>query len=190
VLFYICYEAWGQQHEKFANTVILCVSIAFVTVIFYTGCAERWYASTLCFPLGLILNKNFERLYSFYSSKKILSILIVFMGLLLSLVSLKLPQDSFIGMVILRNLFCISIFTFTLIFLKYFEFRSNILKHLTKVSTEIYLYQFPIIFTIAFVYRNKGIEPDNYFGIITLAILLTVASIFGLVGKKFKNVLT
>ncbi|MCR5576903.1 MAG: hypothetical protein K6F56_07835 [Oscillospiraceae bacterium] len=136
LLFYCVYKYWYAHRYP----IIIAVTAAGVVIAFYAGLQEHWYASALTFPLGLIFMENYECCSRFLSSPR--GYLTVFVSTCLGMCSLLFGNTSLIGMVILRNLMCISAILLLAIILIHFEVSNPLLKYLTRYSTELYLCQF------------------------------------------------
>jgi hypothetical protein len=136
VLFYVVF--------KFAKCgrwqIIASVTIAVSSILFLFGWKEEWYASAFAFPFGIFYGENYEKCNKFLFGKK--GILLTAATAVLGTGSLLLGETSLLGMVYLRNVFCIASLIVLIYALSFFEFDNRVLGILTKYSTELYLFQF------------------------------------------------
>ena len=136
ILFYLVYRFL----PRYRVIVILAVTAAGTVLCYSSGLAQGYYSSSLAFPVGLLFCERFDAVTGFLKTVpgKIMTFLLTCAGLS----SLAFGPDSVIGMVVLRNLMCLSGLILLTYFLAYFTPDNFFLRILGKYSTEIYLYQF------------------------------------------------
>lgn len=136
VLFYVVY----RNLSKYRITVIALVTVLMITVLFFTGAKEMWFASALAFPAGLVFYEHFGEVTGFLGTfrGKWVVLLLTAAGL----AALFLGEDSYLGMVWLRNAMCLAGICILFYFLSCVSTGNRFLRKLGKYSAELYLYQF------------------------------------------------
>lgn len=141
LFFYIIFYLVSKYIKKYRWVIITIITCIAMTIVFYAGWKESYYASALGFSLGIFAGEYYEKVQSFVSSFK--GRIIIILGCVGGMCSLFTSKHSFIGMVGLRNLICVSGILLLFWFLLYFRPNNRILGTLKKYSAELYLFQFP-----------------------------------------------
>lgn len=140
IFFYIIFYLTCKFCPKYKCIAVLIVTAFAMTIVFYAGWIEGYYASALGFPLGMFVGEYYEKV-----TKWLMSVggkIAVLLGCALGMTALMFDENSLVGMVYLRNILCVSGLLLLLMILKNVHFRNRILKFLQKHSSEIYLFQF------------------------------------------------
>ncbi|MBR6147681.1 MAG: acyltransferase [Lachnospiraceae bacterium] len=179
-VFYLCYR-FLHTHKK----TVLCLAIFSVcTVLFYLeyryslGYTRCWYASIVCFPLGIITYEYYDKIIPTITTAKgkMFSVSILLGGLILSLINypsltgLKFEITEMIY-AFFNNILCIGFIAVLLIALLNLVPGNRILRFFTSISTEIYLFQF--IF-ISIAEKMQLSYPWKIAFVLTLDIIVSV----------------
>ena len=106
-LFYVVFKHSTVTHG--INIIIIC-SLIFIITASYLKVSNPWHGSTLCFPLGIIINYYYKTIIEIMRMKYIQNIIVAVMMLGLSITSsFFLSEGSFIGNVVGRNLASLSL---------------------------------------------------------------------------------
>ena len=153
-IFYISYRFF-HKHRYLFICLMICFSCTILLILEYKyslGYTRCWFASIICFPLGIFTYENYEKITALLNRKTgvIISIPILLIGLSASL----FDYTSLIGIsvfgneiicALFNNVLCIGFILILIIFLSYFKPQNIVLFFFTKISTEIYLFQFIFI---------------------------------------------
>lgn len=109
LLFYIVFNC---SKVTYGISIIIICCLIFIVTAFYLKVSNPWYGSTLCFPLGMIMNYYYKTVIVFMRRKYIQNIMVAVMMLGLSITSFFfLAEGHFIDNVVGINLallsFCI-----------------------------------------------------------------------------------
>lgn len=181
LLFYFVYR-FNIKHKAF---LISIVTIFMSIAVFYGGFSIAFYASAFSFPLGIIYGEYYGNINKKVKSKYTVLCSCIFM--FVGLVSLMLPQSSIIGMLILRNINCISVMILLMFFVNFIEIKNKAILFLCKYSTEIYLFQFVYLRLMSKIDINYKIK---IFVVLAMDILTAIIlkPIFEIVRKKLKEI--
>ncbi len=140
LFFYALFYAVYRWIPRYRIAFIALVTAAGAVACYYAGLPQSYYSSALAFPAGLFFYERFDAVAAFLKSVpgKVATFLLTCAGLS----SLAFGPDSAVGMVLLRNVMCLSGLILLACFLSRFTADNIFLKTLGKYSTEIYLYQF------------------------------------------------
>lgn len=140
IVFYILFFLIYKYLKKYRVILFFIITIISITLMFEFGVPEKYYASSLGFPLGLLAGEHFDEFCCFvYSIKgKAVTVMLTILGLC----SLLLGENSLLGMVFFRNMICIAVLLILMYILNKFEFNNRFLQIIGKYSMEIYLFQF------------------------------------------------
>lgn len=140
LFFYALFYGVYRYLPKYRIAVIAAVTAVGAVICYFVGLPQGYYSSSLAFPAGLLFYEHFDAVTGFLKTVagKIAAFLLTCAGLS----SLAFGTDSVIGMVVLRNLMCLSGLILLTYFLAYLTADNPCLRILGKYSTEIYLYQF------------------------------------------------
>lgn len=148
ILFYVTYR-FTQKHQL---ALILILQILVCIPLYFTGHTRCWFASLICFPLGIFAYIYFDTLTSFLCSVKgaILAVLIFLIGTALSLPNYALAfgitfEVAELFSACFNNIMCIGFMLILSLILCKCNYNNPILSFFTKISTELYLFQFVLI---------------------------------------------
>lgn len=177
VMFYIAYKINCNKNIRmiFIVTVSLVVSVFtwYMSNHAVTFWGHAFHFSSLCFAWGIVIHEYYDVFLKLLKRRVTVSILLLFCGLI-SCISLKMPQGSFIGGVILHNMVGICVMSIIAIWAHFIDYRKiPIVGWLTKYSTEIYLYQFMILGIFAELYKRWNHDIDLlYVGLVVIFTLV------------------
>lgn len=141
------------------------------------------------FPLGVFLydyKDEIEKVYERYRWKLVFGLLFISV---ISMASVLLPQKNTIS-AIGKNIMCISVGLLVAIGGRFIKV-GEIIKKLTRISTELYLYQSPILMCCRIIFdRNeREIGYDYVFIVVvgTCMVAILVYCIFECVKKFFRK---
>ncbi len=171
-LFWVLYSYTYKKNTSnkiFTNILLIAFILIWYLVAIHASRGTVWYASTLCFPLGIIIAQNDS--YIFKCIKKHCLMTICFIGCICACVLYNiLVERSIIGSIlcnIASVLFCVGAFFFVCSYGVY----NKILEWLGEISFEIYLLNI-----YAIEYTKSRLEPSCalWTSIISTLILATV----------------
>lgn len=139
-IFFFVYFILKYIH-KFRIPLICVITISLSIIMYLSGFAECYFASSFAFPAGLLCGEYFLNIKNFLFSRKgiILTIILSIFGLM----SLFLKTENLLSMVFMRNSICLSVLIITIFICSCFSVGNNpIARILCKYSAEIYLSQF------------------------------------------------
>ena len=135
-----------------ALILIMCAVLYALEYRFAPGYTRCWFASLICFPMGIYSYENFDRISAFLASMrgKILSGVIILAGLVFSLIDysgrfgITFMSSEMIS-ALFNNVLCAGFILVLWCIISYFRPSNAVLRFLTGISTEIYLFQFVFI---------------------------------------------
>lgn len=180
IIFWIVYSHWTAA---IGNRIMFTLIVSWIILAALWGRGYVWYASTLCFLLGIVMSQTNGRLVLAYNTSGWVTVISIFA--LIPIFILFIRSAEMIG---LRNavyancsslLFCIICYLFT-----YKNSLGNLLSNwLGKFSYEIYLSHMMILKIIDRVDMNDSLKIYA-----TLCITITVAYILSIIDTKFVSV--
>lgn len=185
LFFFIVYRFF-KSHRILIISILQIIMCVFLFITNHTRC---WFASLACFTLGIILYTYYETIIAYLNSAKgvILSALIFICGTVFSLpdyqsrTALTFEIAELIS-AFFNNIMCIGFIFILILFLLYIKPGNIILSFFTKLSTELYLFQF-IFVTIA--EKMQLSVPWKIAFVLSLDIIISVV-LHNLIFKRIK----
>lgn len=196
IAFYIAHKIkWGKR-VRLLFLLVISIIISIVCVYMSNNYESFWphstHFSSLCFVWGILLHEYYDYFVKLTRTIKqsiFASAILIIVGLA-SCICLKMPSGSFIGGCILHNLVGICILSVIPIWAYYIDYtKIPIIGHLTKYSTEIYLYQFIVLSIVVAKYQvyNKKIDLSYVCIVVLITVLLAILMHF--VNKMISGVI-
>lgn len=168
-LFYLLYRGL----KIYVATILL----TFLCVIFVISCyalriSNPWYGSTFCFPLGIIVATQRNKVSQWCNKKikiKLLVLSIILLGCFA--VFFKLPEHNIIGAVFARNVASLIFVVIIVVVIEKVHLGNVVSYYLGKISYQIYLIH-PLVIL---AYRSKLIYLHND---VLYAFVVIVTSVF------------
>lgn len=186
LIFFVSHILFKDGKAYFAAAVL---TIGLTAAIYcFLGAYAACY-SCLAFPAGMIFYSKRELIgrneASMFGSMFLLAmVLCCATGF-----SMVLPKESVIA-VGGKNLFCVSFAFFTLVLFLRLDVKSKLLKFLSRISPEIYLYQFPAGSVLMALYcRGKGRPREYMYALLTFALTMAMALIMYALRRIFEKVI-
>ncbi len=179
IIFYVLFMViYSFVPRKARVAVFGAASLILGIVFFLCGAKQGYYSSVMGFSAGLAFYEYREKILGVM--KKPLGMVSCAFLTAAGLMSLLLPNDSLLGMVILRNIMNIAAIMLLIYVVSYFSFGNGAMAFLTKISAEIYLFQFPWldVFKKAPLYGRLGA---------VLACTVITAAVFNFIDKKWSG---
>lgn len=173
-MFYIAYKINWNNNIRMIFIVVISLAVSVFTWYMSNNMEIFWihafHFSSLCFAWGIVIHEYYDVFLKFLKRRVTVSILLLVCGLI-SCISLKMPQGSFIGGVILHNVVGICVMSIIAIWAHFIDYRKiPIVGWLTKYSTEIYLYQFMILGILVELYKRWNHNIDlSYVGLVVVS---------------------
>ena len=154
VVFYITYRFFHKHRYVFISLMVLliCTVLLILEYKYSLGYTRCWFASIICFPLGIYTYENHDKISAFLNKRigGVISIIVLMIGLSTSLFNYTslIGISDFVNEIICalcNNILCVGFILVLMIFLSYFKPQNRIISFFTGISTEIYLYQFIFI---------------------------------------------
>lgn len=152
LLFYILFYAIFKLFKKNRIIYIILVQLSLCIPLYFTGHTRCWFASILCFPLGIFSYTYYDKVLAFIKTKKgiALSTIIFITGTVTSLpdysrrFGLTFEVSELISS-FFNNMMCIGFMLIMSYVLSYYRFNNAVLSFFNKLSTELYFFQFVLI---------------------------------------------
>ncbi len=179
IIFYVLFMVIYSFVPRKARVGVFGITSLIMGIIFFLcGAKQGYYSSVMGFPAGLAFYEYREKILTFM--KKPLGM--VFCAFLTAAggAALLLPGDSLLGMVILRNIMNIAAIMLLIYVVSYFSFGNGAMAFLTKISAEIYLFQFPWLDVFKKVPLYGRLAA-------VLACTVITAAVFNFVDKKWSG---
>lgn len=174
VCFYIVFRFIRKYRIVLLNALILLICI----ILYLNGYTRCWFASIVCFPMGIVCYENIDKMIIYLTSLKgkINSSIIAVIGLILSLLNYPaITGQPFevteLIYALVNNILCVGFVLALMIILIYFKPGNKILSFFTYIATEIYLFQF--IF-VAIAEKMELSYPIKTLFVLTFDIILAV----------------
>jgi len=183
VLFYLVYRFISNENGRivliWAGVTTIC--LLFLYVWKYTNLDIRsrsYYTSAYSFSLGIILGEKWEEFYSFIVKRPIIKGIVLMGGAFSCLYSYLKPSDTFFYGVLMKNTIGICLMTLLCQLLIYFDIFgmkhiAYLLRNLSKISFEIYLYHGYIIYLVI-----NYIDETCFWKLLLIIIVLTIPLAF------------
>ena len=181
LMFYVIYR-FAKKHRLvilFSATLILYV------ILYLLGYTRCWYASILCFPLGLLFYENYNMITDYLKSIKgvITSIVLLGIGLFQPILNKIFENMNHLSfqekeaiISVLNNFLCIGCLCCLILVVNFFSFGNRLYPILSKLSASLYVLQFGFLLiaeTIDWDYPRKilfVVIMDMILSLITLPI--------------------
>lgn len=141
LLFMVIYGGIGRRWR--VPTACL-VGMVLGSIFFFQGMEQKYYCSLMGFPAGLCFYEYRSEILTFM--KKWYGKALILLAAGAGALCLKLPENSYLGMMLLRNLLCVSSILLLLYLLKYVKLQNPVTDYFGKISAELYLMQFPWLY--------------------------------------------
>ena len=173
VLFFLIYRFCSKRK----SSLLLLTTIALCIVLGALGYTRCWYASTLCFPMGIIVYENYDLLINRLCSVKGYLMTLVLFTVGLSemfwggkLTHLTFTQSEYI-VGVSNNILCIGVVLLLIAFCFAFDSGNIVCEKLTAISTEMYITQFVLVFLAEATEMNAAVK---ILFVVTIDILVSV----------------
>lgn len=182
-----------------AAALICLVSLHFLKVGSWSGWTKSFYFSAFSFPLGIILCDYYETFFALAKKHPIRLLLILILIAALNCYSLKLPDSSILGGIIMRNALGISIILAFTIVIYHFDIRKipfldNLMIWTSNISTEMYLYHFTLMSLIGTLLTDQDFEINLSYTILVVGFTLLLSFLVSIpdraIAKGIKKLLT
>lgn len=139
LLFYLLFYFTYKYIHRYRVAIFFVITFISITILYLCKSQEMYYASSLCFPLGLMFGEYHEAMSNYLNSAKgVMTTILLFILGILSLIF----SGNIVGACYLKNVFCISvILTLSQVF-NFFTLENPIISFLTKYSAETYFFHF------------------------------------------------
>ena len=154
ILWRISYTIFNEKH---ALGFLLIIILIFNAIGCWAGISTRWYASTACFVLGIILEKIEPQMYLTIYKKYIIVAISIFFLVLCSVLFLCIGDNNSGIMCVCMNVTCISVCVIVYLVLSVLSIGNEMTLFWGENSWEIYLLHPTIL------YCMKNIEINNIF---------------------------
>lgn len=147
---------------------LLAVCFIFIIICYLGGVSNPWYGSTMCFPLGLLAGeyeKPFMRWCNIGRYKNVVLLLILGCSITMFFI---LPERSFLGAVVSRNISSVCFVLLVLILLQKIRVGNSASRFLGKISFEVFLIH-PLVIQI---YHSDLVYLKNNI-IYVIAVIIT-----------------
>ena len=149
MLLYICFFIVFRFVKKY-RIALLCTFIVIICAILYmAGYTRCWFASIICFPLGIIFYENINLILDRLKTinGKLITLFFIGLGLILSLINYpQLTGQSFevteMMYALANNILCTGFIRLLITALIYLKPDNKILSFFTSIATPLYLFQF------------------------------------------------
>ncbi len=143
IAFYILFWLTYRYLPKYRITIITAVTVIGTVLMYHfigpSGIA--WVASAYAFPLGLLFGEHYAAVRKFIHSPA--GVLVTAVLAIVGGLSLILPTETFLTIVIMRNAICIAFILIMVYICERVSLANNVIaRWLTRLSTELYLAQF------------------------------------------------
>lgn len=185
VIFYVVYR-FAKKNHLF---LILILQFFVCIPLYFTGHTRCWFASLICFPLGMIMYKYYDKLISLLCSITgvIVTIFIFLIGVILSLtdysavLGISFEKSELIS-ACFNNIMCVGFMLMLTVILTKLKFKNPILSFFTQLSTELYLFQFVLI---AIAEKMQLSVPLRIAFVLVLDVVISIL-LHNLIFKRFK----
>ena len=198
--FYVTFRYIRPVHPREIFLIVLTVGVFFMTIYFlrhgtWSGWKKEYFISCFSFVYGILLGEHYECIKNKFLRHKILYCGVLFLFALCCCYSINLPDDS-VGGGILKNL--IGICTVSIVAIVcYWICLGNVpcvgkaILFLTRVSTEIYLYQFCILDIYDELWNRWGLKIGISYILAVMISVIVLANIMhgadAWIGKRIKK---
>ena len=175
--FWLIYKTQKDMLKREISVWIFSFGVAVFTWAMYkygswSGWTYAFYYSTMSFPLGITIHRlmkqdlKIKKLYFIY--------LFILMGL--SSLCMIMKKESFVGGIILHNLFGICCMIILVMALKIIDVRkAKLLSFFTGIATYIYLYQFVVMKGLSRLYQINNRSVDALYVIVAVLVTIIIA---------------
>lgn len=184
LLFYLFFYLAAKtiRREGVRLIVLTLLVLAATEVLRHTDLGYAYYTAGLAFPAGLSVAFFRERIDRLSGKGRILSTVGLVLTCILCFFMAKQPSRTLIN-IYGKNLMCASSAILGMFVLMWIPLKGKLLKYLSEISLEIYLYQFVAINAVSRFLGNHDIPKDRKFVILTLISTLLLAVLFSSVRR-------
>lgn len=170
LIFYFAYKHFSIMYAVYLNIIFAFV---FILICYFTRMTDPWYGSTLCFPMGIIVGINYDKII-YWMRKRIFykAIYFTFLLAITSVLFILLPEGKFVTVVVTRNIASITFVLLVLLLLQKVKIGNKISLFLGKISYEIYLIHFSVINWLAPLKKHEGSELLYVTAVFVISIFL------------------
>lgn len=151
LLLYLMFYVVFKYFKRGKCLIITCLCIILCFVMFLLGYTRCWFASILCFPLGIASVQYYEQFSSLFRKaigKAMIALLLV-IGLSFKILNNFLVNNTDLSFSTTEfifsfgnNILCIGFILLLFTVIMKFEFDNPVLRFFTRYSTELYVFQF------------------------------------------------
>lgn len=178
VLFWGLYRAFST---KIANIVLGIIVVAWEIFAFYWGRGLVWYASTLCFLVGILLSQSKSRKGITENLNRLLIVCFIVFAISYSMF-LILPNFNVWGYLFFSNLSTIAFVELVYLLTLRVRFGNRLINWLGNISYELYLVHMIVIKMVNYYTDSRMLRV---YGVILLSICMAI--LCGFLTKKIKN---
>lgn len=149
MLLYICFFIVFRFVKKYRIALLFTFIVIICAILYMTGYTRCWFASIICFPLGIVFYENIDLILDRLKtvSGKLITVFFTGLGLMLSLLNYpQLTGQSFevteMMYALSNNILCIGFILLLIMILIYLKPGNRILSFFTSIATPMYLFQF------------------------------------------------
>ncbi len=175
LLFFLTARFIRQRHIRMGVMLILCIAV--IAVLRRMGAGNSWYYSSLAFPAGMglrICRDELEKRIRFWPAILILLSAAALFGLPAFLI-----RDDGLLSVYGKNLFCVFTALCGTVILTKLPLKGKLPAFLSKISPEIFLYQFSAAsFMLIYAQHHRWTERGYGFVLCNVLLTLVLAVVF------------
>ena len=154
LLLYFLFYTVFRFFKKYRIFILLVFILALCVLLYLLGCTRCWFASILCFPLGIYIFENYNSFKkNLMHAKGIITVFfLLLIGLLQPIFNSMLQMIPFISfqekeaiISVFNNLLCIGCLCCLIIILNFYSFGNKLYPVLTKLSASLYVLQFSFL---------------------------------------------
>ncbi|SEL47955.1 Peptidoglycan/LPS O-acetylase OafA/YrhL, contains acyltransferase and SGNH-hydrolase domains [Butyrivibrio sp. ob235] len=187
ILYYVIYKFSRNSRTKALGIWLVVI---FMTSIIMELCkisslpiGRSYYISEWAFPIGITIYEYRDKIKHVFLKYNVWVVGGMLLMLVLTFIMSLRATDYSIMDLISHNLMLIPFYFFVMLICRYFTFDNGILRFLSKISFEIYLYQFG--FLILFKNRLKSIGISYFW--LTLILTVVLAWMIRLISGKVRD---
>lgn len=182
LLFFILFKFFN---ETAAISILFVICVIYIILAYGLNMFTSWYASTLCFPFGILIGMNSQKFFVWCKRHYLLKFLISCTILILSILCFYiLPTNNPFSAIVSKNVAALSFTLLLLMILLKMELGNKCVKFLGKISFEIYLIH-PLI--IELYHSNLFYIRNNLaFSYAVILTTICVAYVIMLISCKMK----
>ncbi len=181
MVFYVIFWLVFRLEISSWRRLMLCfLGAGFILVIVpFSSLTQSYYISSMAFPFGIMVYMYKDKLDSIIGKYPIGVLLASALVCGLACLSILFPNKSFVA-IMGKNLMCIACCCTMLTILSFKGCRQSvhgIYDRLSKISLEIYLWQFPILSVVKNYFIENDMEIDCVYIVICCVLIIMVSGI-------------